>query len=159
MHLEERRASQIKKSRWIHIRSHMAQYNAQPTWNVKCIALTLVIATGYWFLPVRNKWVLLALVTLPYLALAWYDHMYGCEHTMGPTYLSLFYIWFKPQRSKQIEAFRTWDPRIKRRVVAVDAVILMLVIASAPAFLRWNPAEEADADAPCGHQPSGSSRR
>lgn len=110
-----------------------------PTWNLKCIVLTALLAGGYWFLPRHNKWVLLALLTLPYVALAWYDHWYACKRNMGPTYLALFYGWLKPRDSKQIQAYRKWHPDIKRRVLIVDLFLLAALLATAPAFLRWNP--------------------
>lgn len=111
----------------------------QPTWNLKCIVLTLLLAGGYWYLPKRNKWILLALLFFPYLALAWYDYWYACERNMGPTYLSLFYKWFKPQDSDQIRAYENWDPEIKRKVWAVDLVLAVVLIALAPWFWHWKP--------------------
>lgn len=111
----------------------------EPTWNVKCIVLTTLLASGYWYLPPRNKWVLIAILFFTYLALAWYDHLYECQRSMGPTYLSLFYVWFKPQSSKQIQEFNNWDPDIKRRVLTVDAIILAFLITLIPSFLRWEP--------------------
>lgn len=114
-------------------------YSKQPVWNLKCIVLTLSLALGYWFLPPRNKWVLLGILFLTYLALAWYDYLYACQRNMGPTYLSLFYIWFKPAASQQIQDFHNWDPAIKRHVLMVDSILLVAVLLMIPAFLRWKP--------------------
>ena len=114
-------------------------YLGEPTWNVKCIVFTLALAIGYWFAPPRNKWVLVFLLWFPYLVLAWYDYWYACKKNMGPTYLSLFYAWFKPEGSQQIRDFRRWDPAIKRRVLIVDGIILLAVLSMVPWFLRWNP--------------------
>lgn len=114
-------------------------YTREPTWNVKCILLTAFLALGYWYAPQRNKWILLALLFFPYLALAWYDFLYSCEENLGPTYLSLFYAWFKPRRSQQIQDFQRWDPEIKRRVLVVDGVLLVVVLSLVPWFLTWNP--------------------
>lgn len=114
-------------------------YRGQPTWNLKCIVLTVALAAGYWWLPKRNKWILLALLYFPYLALAWYDHWYACRRNMGPTYLSLFYAWGKPRDSTQIKQYKAWDPAIRRRVWAVDLCLLALALSLVPWFLRWRP--------------------
>jgi len=114
-------------------------YEGQPTVNWKCIIFTVLLSLGYWFLPYRNKWVLLALLYFPYLALAWYDYMYVCERNMGPTYLSTFYWWAKPQESKQIKQYKAWRPDIKRKVLIVDGIIILVVLALTPLFLKWKP--------------------
>lgn len=114
-------------------------YRGEPAVNWKCIVFTLVLAGGYWFLPHRNKWVLLALLYFPYLVLAWYDYLYQCKRNMGPTYLSVFYWWAKPQDSKQIQEYKKWDPEIKRKVLLVDYILLFIVIMLIPAFLKWKP--------------------
>lgn len=116
-------------------------YMGEPTWNVKCIIFTLLLAVGYWYLPRRNKWILLALLFFPYLALAWYDYLYACEEDLGPTYLSLFYAWLKPRGSQQIQDFRRWDPEIRRRVLIVDGILLVLVLSLVPWFIRWKPSK------------------
>jgi hypothetical protein len=67
-----------------------------------------LLAGGYWYLPSRNKYVLAALAYFPYLALAWYDWIYACQH--GPTYLAHFYSWAKPQGSRQIQIYKNWAP-------------------------------------------------
>lgn len=114
-------------------------YSKQPTWNVKCIVLTLFLALAYWYLPHRNKWVLLSITLSTYVALAWYDHMYACKRNMGPTYLTLFYWWLKPPESKAVRGFHTWDPVIKQKVLFVDLIVLFAVLLCAPAFMKWTP--------------------
>lgn len=116
-----------------------AVYREPPTFNAKCIALTIASAALYWYLPPKNKWILLFIASSVYLAIAWYDHVFACQRHMGPTYLSLFYIWFKPQSSVQLRDFRAWDPAIRNRVLAVDLLILLAAIGLAPRFLRWQP--------------------
>ena len=37
----------------------------QPVANWKCIWFTLALAGGYWYLPPKNKWVLLGVALLP----------------------------------------------------------------------------------------------
>ena len=81
-------------------------YNVKPVVNWKCIWFTLALAGGYWFLPKKNKWILLALLYFPYIVLAFYDHHYDCKRNMGPTYLAMFYHWAKPQDSKQIKDYK-----------------------------------------------------
>lgn len=110
-----------------------------PSANLKCIVFSLVLVLGYWFLPRRNKWVLVALLYFPYLVLAWYDHIYGCVRNMGPTYLALFYAWAKPPESKQIVTYRNWCEKWKNLILAVDLVVLFVILLLVPPFLRWNP--------------------
>ncbi len=114
-------------------------HSTPPTGNVKCIVFTLMLAGGYWFLPQRNKWVLLGLVFLPYIAMAWYDHVYGCEKTFGPTFLMAFYEWAKPPEGKQRQSYDNWCPEVKNTILFVDFVIALGLIALTPAFLNWNP--------------------
>ena len=99
------------------------------------------LAASYWFLPPRNKWVLLALSYFPYLALAWYDWIYACQHNFGPTYLAHFYSWAKPQSSSQIEIYKNWIPSIKLKVQLVDLTIAIILALLIPTFLHWKPAK------------------
>lgn len=75
-------------------------YTGRPfAFNVKCIVFTLVIAGGYWYVPPKNLWVLGALLWLPYVAMAWHDHLYRCADKMGPTLFPLgryIFLPFKP---------------------------------------------------------------
>jgi hypothetical protein len=112
--------------------------NTEPAVNWKCIVITMILAGGYWFLP-RNKWILLAIVYFTYLAIAWYDYYYKCQRNMGPTYLAFFYKTFKPQESEQIVAYNNWCPDLKRQVLIVDLIILGILIAFLPRFLKWQP--------------------
>ena len=117
----------------------MDQEDEQPALNLKCIIFTLALAAGYWFLPRRNKWVLLTLLYFPYLALAWYDWGYDCRRNMGPTYLANFYWWAKPPESRQIKAYKGWSPRMRAKIAIVDVAVVAVALALAPAFLRWAP--------------------
>lgn len=110
-----------------------------PALNLKCIVFTFLLSLGYWFLPSRNKFVLVALAYFPYLALAWYDWIYACQHNFGPTYLAHFYEWAKPQSSRQIQIYKNWDPAIKNKVILIDLAVLVALIALIPLFLRWKP--------------------
>ena len=113
--------------------------DVQPAVNLKCIVFTAILASGYWYLPSKNKWVLLALLYLPYLALAWYDYWYKCERNLGPTYLAMYYWWAKPTQSKQVVTYKNWNPAIKKKVLTVDLIILGILVGLAPAFLKWKP--------------------
>lgn len=103
------------------------------------VLFPLTVVLGYWFLPQKNKWILLALLFFPYLVLAWYDHLHNCRRTMRPTYLSLFYAWAKPKESRQIQQYKNWCPKIKRQVMIVDVVILVCILIAAPFFIKWKP--------------------
>lgn len=115
-----------------------------PALNLKCIVFTALLASGYWFLPSRNKFVLVAMAYFPYLALAWYDWIYQCKHNFGPTYLAHFYSWAKPQNSRQIQVYKNWAPEIKQKVLTVDIVIAFIVLALLPTFIKWKPKQKTD---------------
>lgn len=106
--------------------------------NWKCILVTVVVAAGYWLLPPKNKYVLALLVFLPYLALAWYDHLYDCRRDpLKPTFLYTFYGWLKPAPYR--EAYRHWRPTTQRVVLAVDVTLALVLLLFLPKFLRWRP--------------------
>jgi hypothetical protein len=110
-----------------------------PAVNLKCIVFTALLASGYWFLPNRNKYVLAALCYFPYLALAWYDYIYECKHNFGPTYLARFYSWAKPQSSRQIQIYKNWAADIRRKVDTVDLLVFLALLALVPVFIHWEP--------------------
>ena len=116
-----------------------------PALNLKCIVFTWLLTLGYWYLPPRNKFVLLALSYFPYLALAWYDYIYACKHNFGPTYLAHFYSWAKPQNSRQIQIYKNWDPKIKNKVILIDLAVLVALLLLIPAFIKWNPQDMTEA--------------
>ena len=103
-----------------------------PALNLKCIIFTVLLASGYWYLPSRNKYVLAALAYFPYLTLAWYDWIYACQHNFGPTYLAHFYSWAKPKGSRQIQIYKNWAPDIKHKVQYVDISIALLLLVLLP---------------------------
>ncbi len=56
-------------------------YNKQPVLNLKCIVLTIILASGYWFLP-RNsnkKWIAIAIGLVSIISLYLYDKVYACS--------------------------------------------------------------------------------
>lgn len=103
-------------------------YCEEPTVNLKCILLTIVLSVGYWWLPKKNLIILGAILYFTYISLAWYDYLYTCQRNMGPTYLSLFYWWIKPPESKQIQQYKEWCQPIKTKVMIVDVFLLLIVI-------------------------------
>lgn len=102
------------------------------SWNLKCIVFTAMIAGGYWYLPYRNKYVLLFLLWLPYVALAWYDYAYDCKDKMQPTlfpYGRHIFLPFKPAGYKQ--EFNKLPPEQIRSMDKLDHIVTwtLLVIA------------------------------
>ena len=116
--------------------------STSPSVNLKCIVFTALLASGYWYLPPKNKYVLISLAYFPYLALAWYDWIYSCTHNFGPTYLAHFYSWGKPQNSRQIQIYKNWAPNIKRKVQLVDLCVAAIIVLLIPKFLNWQPKKE-----------------
>lgn len=117
----------------------MSCVDESPALNAKCIVFTLLLAGGYWYLPKKNKWILLALLYFPYLVLAWYDYKYQCQRNLGPTYLANYYDILKPQDSEQIIKYKNWCPKWKNLVLVIDIIVLLVLLALTPAFLRWKP--------------------
>lgn len=112
-----------------------------PSWKwVRYAVIPALACLIYWYAPKHNKWILFLMVFLPYLALAWYDYLFLCKRTLGPTYLSLFYAWAKPDASKQIKDYKNWCPDIKKRVWIVDGIIMALLVVAAPFYWKWKPA-------------------
>ncbi len=101
----------------------------EPTFNLKCIVLTAILALGYWFLPKKSLIVLALIVYGSYLALAWYDYIYDCRRRLGPTYLSTFYLPFKPPLSCQVRQYYSFPGYVKSKIFFVDMIVLLIVVA------------------------------
>jgi hypothetical protein len=110
--------------------------STQPTGNIKCVIISVILASGYWFLPPKNKWILAFILYFTYIAIAWYDHWYQCKRTFGPTYLRLFYEWAKPPTSDQSVTYSTWCKDIENKVLTVDIIIALVLMAFVPYFLK-----------------------
>ena len=119
-------------------------YDVEPAINLKCIVVTLYLATGYWFLPAQNKYVLLGLCFFPYLWLSYYDVIFDARRNLGPTYLADFYDWLKIPNSKQIIVWKNWAPKWRRRVQFVDFFILLALIPTLYFFMKWKPKPKND---------------
>ncbi len=117
-------------------------YKCPGVGNASCLKYIIVpttLVTLYWYARPKNKWILLACLYFPYLALAWYDYLEGCKRNLGPTYLSLFYAWAKPKDSLQIHQYDNWCPNIKKKVHIVDGIIAVAALVVAPFFWKWKP--------------------
>lgn len=116
-------------------------YDATPPQaNVKCIVFTLSCTLCYWYLPPKNKWILVILLYLPYLLMAYYDYYYDCKrNAFGPTFLEHYYSWAKPYYSKQNISYRNWHPKWKKLILTVDLTILVIILLLIKPFLKWKP--------------------
>lgn len=102
--------------------------------NPKCIVFTLLLAGGYWYLPPKKLWILVALLYFPYLALAWYDYVYDCRiGLLQPTVFPFgeyLYLPFKPPDYK--ERYDKMSPERKSKMKEygrfVAAVLLGVLI-------------------------------
>jgi hypothetical protein len=91
--------------------------------NMKCVLFTAALSGGYWFLPAKNKGILLFLFWAPYIAMTYYDYLYDCQNKLAPTPIPFGrYIWlpFKPEGYK--EAFKDLSPEQIATMDQVDHV-------------------------------------
>ena len=113
-------------------------YSGPLTGNLKCIVISIILAGGYWYLPPKNKWVLAFILYATYLAIAWYD-AYLCERTLTPSYLRHFYEWAKPAKLKQSQMYQNLCPEAERKILIVDILLFVALLALLPTFLKWTP--------------------
>ncbi|AII17221.1 hypothetical protein JO84_gp194 [Aureococcus anophagefferens virus] len=117
-------------------------YDGPLTGNVKCIVLSLFLASFYWYAPPKNKWILVGILYFTYLAIAYYDHHYDCRHgNFGPSPLKHFYDLFKPKNSKQSIVYDNLCKNKNDLILIIDVVILMAILAFLPTFLKWKPSK------------------
>lgn len=95
-------------------------FDTQPfSLNIKCIIFTLLLAGGYWYLPPKKLWILIALLYFPYLALAWYDYVYDCRvGLLQPTVFPFgeyLYLPFKPPDYKERYANMSQEKKTKMK--------------------------------------------
>ena len=115
-------------------------YDGPITGNVKCIVISLVLAGLYWYLPYRNKYVLLFILYSTYLAIAYYDFIYDCRRgQFGPTFLRTYYEWAKPRKSKQNIIYSNLCPENERIILIVDIAVFIMILFITPHFIRWKP--------------------
>lgn len=113
-------------------------YDGPLTGNVKCVLISLALAFVYWFAPPKNKWILAGILYSTYLAIAWYD-AYLCERTLAPSYLRHFYDWAKPRDSYQSQQYRRLCKSAERKILVVDVLVALALVAGLPYFIRWKP--------------------
>ena len=111
-------------------------YPFAPNW--KCVVFTALIAGGYWYLPPKHGVVLLALLILPYVAMAWYDYMYKCQNKLKPTLVPFGRTLFLPLKPPEYKAeFASLPPEAIRAMDSLDHVSAwVLVVLLAVAFIR-----------------------
>ena len=51
-------------------------YDGPITGNIKCIIISIILALLYWFLPSKNKYVLIFILYITYILIAYYDYIY-----------------------------------------------------------------------------------
>lgn len=99
--------------------------------NIKCVIFTAILAGGYWYLPPKNRWILVFLLWFPYIAMAWYDYSYNCQNKVKP-HAGPFsrYIWtpFKPQGYK--DAFNALPPEKIEQMNKVDHIFGWTLLAA-----------------------------
>lgn len=113
-------------------------YEGPLTGNAKCVVISMLLATGYWFTPPKNKWVLVGILYFTYIAIAWYD-AYLCERTLTPSYLRHFYDWAKPRDTFQHRQYQNLCPSSEKKILIVDVIIAITIVLLFPTFLAWKP--------------------
>lgn len=117
-------------------------YDGPLTGNVKCIVLSLFLASFYWYAPPKNKWILVGILYFTYLALAYYDYHYDCRYgEFGPSPLRHFYDFAKPKNSKQAIVYKSLCKNKSNLILIIDVVILIGILAFLPTFLKWQPSK------------------
>lgn len=122
------------------IKNKVKCYDGPITGNIKCIIISLTLAGLYWYLPYRNKYVLLFILYITYLFIAYYDYFYDCRRgQFGPTFLRTYYEWAKPKHSKQNIIYSNLCPENEQLILFVDIVVFIIILLLTPHFLRWKP--------------------
>lgn len=116
----------------------MTCYEGPLTGNLKCVLISLLLASMYWFAPPKNKWILISILYFTYLAIAWYD-AYLCDRQLTPSYLRHFYDWAKPRNTLQNKQYNNLCPSAERKIVIVDIIVLICILAFIPTFVAWKP--------------------
>ncbi|AEO97814.1 hypothetical protein EhV003 [Emiliania huxleyi virus 86] len=115
----------------------------QMTGNLKCIVASILAASFYWFAPPKNKWILVIVLYVMYLMIAWYDYSYECKRNeLGPSPLMHFYDWAKPRNTSQHQQYQNLCKDTYNIILVIDIVVLSVIVALIPMFLRWNPSVE-----------------
>jgi hypothetical protein len=98
--------------------------------NPKCLVFSAFVLGVYW-LPhpkayAHKSVVAFLLATLAYVLLAWYDYIYGCNDTLGPTLLGWISMPFKPK--KNADAYEELPVKYKKIVRTFDIIVLIVIV-------------------------------
>ena len=130
----------ITKQDLENIKNKKKCYDGPITGNVKCIIISVFLALFYWYIPPKNKYVLLGILYITYILIAYYDFFYDCRKgEFGPTFLKTYYEWSKPKNSKQSIIYSNLCSNKKNLIMIVDIIVFILLIIFTPIFLRWKP--------------------
>jgi hypothetical protein len=106
--------------------------------NIKCIIFTAMLAGSYWYLPPKNKWILLLLLWLPYIMLAYYDYAYDCQtNKLEPTAIPfgrVLWLPFKPQGYK--DKYNNLSEETKSSYDKVDHIALWTLLVIAGFYIK-----------------------
>jgi|TARA_B110000261_G_C13029111_1_gene335489 hypothetical protein len=140
MNIFDSKVDHITEQELNDIKTKKKCYDGPITGNIKCIIISLALAALYWFLPSKNKYVLLTILYVTYLLIAYYDHFYDCRRgQFGPTFLKTYYDWAKPKTSKQSIIYSNMCPDKVRTIMIVDIAVFVCLLFAAPIFFRWTP--------------------
>jgi Trk-type K+ transport system membrane component len=98
--------------------------------NPKCLVFSAFVLGVYW-LPHPKAYahkivVAFLLATLAYVLLAWYDYIYDCNDTLGPTLLGWISMHFKPASYRA--QFEQLPVKYKKIVRTFDVAILVILV-------------------------------
>lgn len=99
--------------------------------NEKCIAFAAFVLAIY-FMPHFAKWQHevvfgFVLAMAAYVFMAWYDYVYSCNDTFGPSFFALFVKWAKPEKNQK--DYEALPVKWKKVVRTVDIAVLLVLIA------------------------------
>jgi hypothetical protein len=103
--------------------------------NIKCVIFTVILASGYWYLPQKNLYVLLFLLWFPYIALAWYDWAYKCTPALGPTLIPLGQYFWLPFKPPGYKAAYAQDVQLQEAYARMDHRVAWTILTGIVSFL------------------------
>ena len=121
-------------------------FPGQPlAFNIKCVIFSLLLASGYWYLPHKNVAVLAALLYFPYLAMAWYDYIYECKYKLHPTIFPFgrwLYLPLKPPDYK--DEYENLSVESKDKIAEWDRFFFFIILGVVLVFFiqlygKWDP--------------------
>ena len=113
-------------------------YKFEPNW--KCVVFTALMAGGYWFLPSKNRVILVLLLIVPYIGMAWYDEMYRCQVKLKPTLIPFGRTLFLPFKPPAYQAeYDALPPEAKAAMDSLDhatawACLVLLLCSAARVY-------------------------